>query len=86
VLEPSDHEENEEQVRKKRPRTKVIKKASKEKKGHNLLDEDLDMEDRIALEINEDREYWLDKVNDHLGNLLAKSNRYNPLLRHTTHH
>ena len=58
----------------------------KEEKGHNLLDEDLDMEERIALEINEDREYWLDKVNDHLENILEKANKDNHLLRHMAHH
>jgi len=49
----------------------------KEEKEHNLLDENLDMEDRIALEINEDRKYWLSKVNGHLEQLLDKSNRDN---------
>lgn len=31
-------------------------------------------------------EYWLDKVNDHLENLLEKSNRDNQLPRHMAHH
>ena len=55
-------------------------------KEHNLLDENLDMEDRIALEINEDREYWLSKVNGHLEQFLDKSNMDNQLLRHMAHH
>jgi len=74
------------QVRKKRPRTKGLKKALKEEKGHNLLDEDLDIEDRIALKINEDRQYWLSKVNDQLEQLLDKANRDNQPLRHMAHH
>lgn len=66
ILEPSEPEQTKKQGKKKRPRTKGLKKALKEDIGHNLLDEDLDMEDIIALEINEDRDYWLIKVNGHL--------------------
>ena len=86
MLETSEHEETKKKVKKKRPRTKGLKKALKEEKGHNLLDENLDMEDRIALEINEDKEYWLDKVNDHLEKLLDKDSKDNQLLRHMAHH
>ena len=50
-----------------------------------MLDEYLNIEDKIALGINEDREYWLDKVNDHLEKLLDKANKDNHLLRHTAH-
>jgi len=63
-LEPSEHKEPEKQVGKMKPRNKGLKKELEEK-GHNLLDEDLNMEERISLEINQDREYWLDKVNYH---------------------
>jgi len=86
VLEPSEHEETEKQVRKKRPWTKGLKKALKEEKEHNLPHEDLDMEDRIPLEVNEDREYWLNKVNDYLEKLLDKANEDNQLLRHMAHY
>jgi len=55
-------------------------------KEQNLLDEDLDIEDRIALEINEDKEYSLGKVNGHLEKLLEKANRNNQPLRHMDHH
>ena len=51
-----------------------------------MLDEDLDMEDIISLEINKDREYLLDKVNEHLEMILEKGNRDNQLLRHMAHH
>lgn len=71
MLETIEHEETEKQVRKKRWRTKGLKKELKEEKWYNLLD-DLDMEDRISLEINENSEYWLDKVNDHLEKLHYK--------------
>ena len=64
----------------------LTKRALKKEKEQNLLDEELDIEDGIALETNENREYWLDKVNDHLEQLLEKSNMDNQPLRHITHH
>ena len=66
VLEPIENGETIKRVSKNRARTKELKKALKEEKGHTLLDENLDMEDIIALDINEDREYLLSKVNYHL--------------------
>jgi len=86
MLETSEHEETKKKVKKKRPRTKGLKKALKEEKGHNLLDEDLDMDDKISLEINEDREYWIDKVKKHLEKLLDEENGDNRLLRHMADH
>ena len=66
VLKLSEPKQMKKQGKKKWPRTNGLKKALKDDKEHNLLDEDLDMEDKIALEIDEDRKYWLDKLNDHL--------------------
>ena len=39
--------------------------------------EDITLEDRISMEINEDEDFWLNKVNYHLEKLLEKSNRDN---------
>jgi len=85
-LEINELEGTQEQGIKNRPRTKGLKKAFKEEEEHILLDEELELEDRIALKVNEDRKYLLDKVNDHLGKLLDKANRDNQLLRHMAHH
>jgi len=51
-----------------------------------LLNEDLDLEERIALEVHHDKEYWLNRVNEHLEKLLEKENRDNQKLRHMAHH
>jgi len=74
------------QGKRKGPRTKGLKKALKEEEKDILLDEELELEDKIALEVNQDREYWLDKVNSHLEKLLKKANRDNRLLRHMELH
>ena len=61
------------------------KREYQKERDQNLLNEDLSIEDRIVMEINEDREYWLGKVNSHLVKLLDKANRDNQLLRHMAH-
>lgn len=40
----------------------------------------------IDWEINEDKEYWLGKLNDHLEKLPKKENRYKRLQRHMDSH
>jgi len=39
--------------------------------------EELTFEETIAMDINEDREFWLKKVNFHLDKLIDKANRDN---------
>lgn len=68
------------------PRKRDLKKALQEEQEQILLNEDLDLEDRIALEVHQDKEYWLNMVKGHLENLLEKENRGNQLLRHMVHH
>lgn len=58
----------------------------REKQEQIMLNEDLDLEDRISLEVHQDNEYWLNRVNEHLEKLLEKANRDNQLLRHMVHH
>lgn len=72
--------------KRKRPRTRGLKKALQEEEEHILLNEDLDPEDRISLKVNKDKEYWLNRVNQHLEKLLEKENRDKQLLRHMAHH
>jgi len=43
-------------------------------KETNPTDEELTFDEIIAKEINEDKEYWLSRVNDHLQKLLKKAN------------
>ena len=63
-----------------------LKKALQKERDQNLLVKDLNIEDTIAMEINENKEYWLDKVNGHIEKLLDKAKRDNQMLRHTAHH
>lgn len=68
------------------PRTRGLKKALQEEQEHILLNEDLDLEDRISLEVHKEKEYWLNRVNEHLEKILRKENRDNQMLRHMVHH
>ena len=43
-------------------------------------------ENRPTREINENKEFWLDKVNSHLKNLLKKAKRDNKFQRHMATH
>ena len=70
----------------KRLRTKGLKKALQKEKDQNLLDEDLGIKDRIAMEINKDKECWLGKVNRNIEKLIYKDNMENQLLSHMAHH
>lgn len=63
VLEHDELDKKEDQVGRNRRRTMGLKRALQKEKDQNLLDEDLSIEYRIAMEINEDMEYWLGKVN-----------------------
>jgi len=68
------------------PRTRVLKKALQEEQEQIVLNEDLDLEDSIPLEVHQDKEYWLNRVNEHLDKLLDKENRDSRLLKHMAHH
>lgn len=86
IMESSDPGASKGRGKRKRPRTRGLKKALQEEQEQILLNEDLDLEDWIALEVNQDKEYWLNRVNEHLEKLLEKENMDNQLLRHMDHH
>jgi len=48
--------------------------------------EELTFEEKIAMEINEDREFWLNKINCDLEKLLEKFNMDNRFQRKMTIH
>lgn len=52
-----------------------LRKASQRQREQKPPMEELTFEDRIAMEINEDRDFWLEKLNFHLENILEKANR-----------
>ena len=86
VMETNEPEGTQGKGKRKRPRTKGLKKALQEEEEHILLNEELDLEDIIALEASQEKEYWLNKLNENMEKLLEKSNRDNQLLRHMAHH
>ena len=60
----------------KNPKTRGLKRELQQQR------EQMSSVDLIAGEINENREFWLDKVNFHLNNLLKKAKRDNKFQRH----
>lgn len=57
VMEINEPEVTKGEGKRKRPRTKGLKNDLKEEEKHILLDEELELEDKIALEFNQDKEY-----------------------------
>lgn len=82
----SEPEASEVKGKRKIPRTKGHKEALQEEQKQMLLNEDLDLEERIALEVNQDKQYWLNRVNENLEKFLEKENKDNQILRHMVHH
>ena len=54
-----------------------FRKALQRERGKKPPMEELTFEDRISMEINEDWDFWFDKVNFHLDKLFDKANRDN---------
>lgn len=86
IIESSEPQASEVRGKRKIPITRGLKKALQEEQEKILLNEDLDLEDRITLEVHQGKEYWLNRVNAHLEKLLEKANIYNQFLRHMVHH
>lgn len=86
IMTSGEPEESEVRGKRKRPRTTGLKKALQEEQEQIMLNEDLDLEERIALEVHQDKEYWLNRVNENLDKLLEKENIENQLLKHMAHH
>ena len=86
IIESSELEGLEGRGKRKRPRTRGLKKALQEEQEHILLNKDLDLKDRIALEVHQEKEYWLNRVNEHLDKIMQKENRDYQMLRCVVHH
>lgn len=68
-------DEHEKLVKRRKPRTMGLKMTLQREREQGLREEELSFEESIANEINEDGEFWLEKVNTHFENLLDNSNR-----------
>lgn len=64
-----------------RPRTRESKRALELQREVSPPKEQIILDDVITREINEDRVYWLDKINGHLEKLLKKENMANKLCK-----
>ena len=73
-----DLEHDDIQSTRTRPKTRGLKRALHHQK---IEDEKITFEERIAKEIEDDREIWLDRYNIHLEKLLHKENKDNKILR-----
>ena len=66
VVDHEDTENHEEHVARKIPRKMGLTKALQSEREQKPPMEELTFEERIGMQINEDKEFWLDKVNCHL--------------------
>ena len=55
----SEPEASQVKGKRKIPRTIGLKEALQEEQKQILLNEDFDLEERIAIEVHQDKEYWL---------------------------
>jgi len=73
-----DHEntkQHEGHVARRRARTMGLSKALQREREQKPPIEELTFEERIAMDINEDMEFWVENINFHLEKLLEKANR-----------
>ena len=60
----------------RRPRTRGLKRAFElEREKEAQLANQLTLNEQFGIMMNENREYWLERANTHLEELLAKANR-----------
>ena len=79
VVDHEDLEYHEGHVARKRPRTMGLRKALQREREQKPSMEELTFEDRVSMEINEDGDFWLEKINFHLEKLLENANMDNKL-------
>lgn len=81
-------DEQDEQESRGKPRTRVLKSAlALEIQKEAWIADQLTLNEKLAMVINENREPWLDRANQNLENILEKANRDNHLLmRKVKHH
>ena len=80
VMDAYVSDEHQEQVPRERSRTRGLKRALQQQR------EQMTFVDLTEAEINEDREFWLDKVNCHLEKILRRANRDKRLQKHMASH
>ena len=86
IIHIDDQEEHEIQVVRKRLRTKGIFKALHQQKEEFPSKEPVSLHDQIMEDFDNNREYWLGRINGHLEKLLKRENRGTKLSRHMAIH
>ena len=82
-----DESESEDQPRRKRPRTMGLKKAlEKQKEEEDALLQSTPLTTLFEQDIENNREAWLERVNDHLEKKFENANRDLDLQRRMTRH
>ena len=80
-------EEPKYQVTRRRPRTRGLKRALElERQKEVELANQLTLNEKFAVVINDNREQWIDRDNQNLEKLLEKENRDNDVLRRKSKH
>ena len=80
-------DEQDEQAPRGGPRTRGLKRAiALERQKEARIVDHLTLNEQLAMVINENREPWLDRSNQHLEKLLVKANKDNDLLRRKAKH
>lgn len=73
VVDHEDTEHHEGHVARKRPMIMGLRKALQREREQKRPMEELTFEESIAMDINEDSEFWLGKLNCHLENSLRRA-------------
>ena len=75
MIEIDDSDDQEEQVRRKIPRTRGLKRALEQQKEASQPKTQITVDELNLVEIEKDKVGWLDRVNFHLEILIKKVNR-----------
>ena len=70
----------------KRPTTRSLVKALQQRKEKSPPKEPMSLQDPIVADFENNKEYWLGKINEHMEKILKKDNQDNQLRRHMATH
>ena len=83
IIDFIEHQDNQLKIKPRTQRTRCLKRQKeKESEPSPSLGQE-DFHELIVAEIEQDKEFWLGKVNDHLEKLLKKANKNNMLQIHS---
>lgn len=77
IVDIDESKENEEQLRRINTRTRGLKRALQQQREASPPKTQMTVDELILVDIEQDREYWLDRVNGHLEKLLKRDNKKN---------